>query len=54
MFTDNIIVILAVGSILLLGEWVFLKLWGIGGRNEFEELRDAQEDFDKLRKDLFD
>ena len=54
MFTDNTIVILAVGSILLLGGWVFAKLWSIGGRNELEELRDSQEEFEQLRKDLFD
>ena len=54
MFTDNTIVILAVGSILLVSGWVILNLWGIGGRNEFEELRDTQEEFEQLRKDLFD
>ncbi len=51
---DILVVFFTVVSILLIVGWVFQTLYNIGGRNELEELRDSQEEFEQLRKDLFD
>ena len=51
---DVFVIAFVIIFIVLVGGWVFKKLYDIGGRNELEELADAQKEMEKLRKDLFD
>ncbi len=50
---DILVAFFAIVSILFISGWVFQTLYNIGGRNEFEELQDSQEEFEQLRKDFF-
>ena len=51
---ESVIAILTVSTVIWVGGWVVRTLWRIDGRNEMEELADAQKEFDEIRKDLFD
>lgn len=51
---ESIIAILAVSSIIWVSGWVVRTLWRIGGRNELQILADEIEEFEEVRKDLFD
>jgi hypothetical protein len=51
---ESVIAILTVSSVIWVGGWVVRTLWRIGGRNELEELADAQNELDDVRRDLFD
>ena len=53
-FGEAVVVILGVLTIYVIGRYVIVYLWNTGGRNELEIYRDEWEEFERLRKEIFD